>query len=35
MLHAGHLMGLALGAIKQLTAKVESLEKQLEQMRGA
>ena len=32
---AGILMGLALGAIKQLNAKVEALEKELEKLRGA
>jgi hypothetical protein len=30
MIHAGHLMGLALGAIKQLNAKVEELAQRLE-----
>ncbi len=34
MLHAGHLMGLAFGAIKQLTAKVEALEKELAKTQG-
>jgi hypothetical protein len=34
MLHAGHLMGLALGAIKQLNAKVELLEKKLQETRS-
>jgi hypothetical protein len=29
LVHGGHLLGLALGAIKQLNAKVEALEKQL------
>ena len=29
MIHAGHLMGLALGIIKQINAKVEALEKEL------
>ena len=30
MVHGGHLMGLALGAIKQLNAKIEALEKELQ-----
>ncbi|MGD6810524.1 MAG: hypothetical protein ACQCN3_12565, partial [Candidatus Bathyarchaeia archaeon] len=34
MIHAGHLMGLALGAIKQLNEKVEMLKKELEQMQN-
>ena len=34
MIHGGHLMGLALGAIKQLNAKVEALERELEQLQG-
>ncbi|MEM2108289.1 MAG: hypothetical protein QXL10_03285 [Candidatus Bathyarchaeia archaeon] len=34
MIHAGHLMGLALGAIKQLNAKVEMLEKLAEAQGG-
>jgi hypothetical protein len=29
LVHGGHVLGLALGAIKQLTAKVEALEKEL------
>ncbi len=35
LIHAGHLMGLALGAIRQLNAKVETLEKELERLRCA
>lgn len=34
LVNAGALMGLHIGAIKQLTAKVEALEKQLEAKRG-
>jgi hypothetical protein len=34
MLHEGQLMGLALGAVKQLNAKVDALEKELEKMRS-
>ena len=34
MIHGGHLMGLALGAIKQLNAKVEALETELEKLRS-
>jgi hypothetical protein len=32
LVHGGHILGLALGAIKQLNAKVEALEKELEKM---
>lgn len=35
LVHGGHVLGLALGAIKQLTAKVEALEKELAKMQGA
>jgi hypothetical protein len=35
LVHGGHLLGLALGAIKQLNEKVETLEKQLERMRSS
>ncbi len=35
LVHGGHLMGLALGAIKQLNEKVEALEKELEEFQGA
>jgi hypothetical protein len=34
LVHGGHLLGLALGAIKQLNAKVETLEKELARMQG-
>jgi hypothetical protein len=34
LVHGGHLLGLALGAIKQLNAKVEALEKELAKMQG-
>jgi hypothetical protein len=34
LVHGGHLLGLALGAIKQLNAKVEALEKELARMQG-
>ncbi len=34
LVHGGHVLGLALGAIKQLTAKVEALEKELAKIQG-
>ena len=34
LVHGGHLLGLAFGAIKQLNAKIETLEKKLEKMRS-
>jgi hypothetical protein len=34
LINAGALMGLLIGAVKQLSAKVEFLEKQLEAKRG-
>ena len=34
MIHGGHLMSLALGAIKQLNAKVDSLQTELEKIRS-
>ena len=33
LVHGGHILGLALGAIKQLNAKVEVLEKELQKIR--
>ena len=35
LIHGGHLLGLALGAIKQLNAKVDALEKELQKMRAS
>ncbi len=35
LVHGGHLLGLALGAIKQLNAKVDALEKEIERMRSS
>ncbi len=35
LVHSGHLLGLTLGAIKQLNRKVETLEKELEKMRSS
>lgn len=35
LVHGGHLLGLALGAIKQLNAKVEALERELAKIHGA
>jgi hypothetical protein len=35
LVHGGHLLGLALGAIKQLNAKVEALENDVEKLRSS
>ena len=35
LVHGGHLLGLALGAIKQLNAKVDALEKELQKMHAS